>query len=191
MHPHARAPRFRRLSGTGAALVIAIGLASPVLAHALLASSQPAAGANLSSAPTEVVLTFTEAPDSKLSSIQVLGSTGTSVTTGPATAVAGSPSKLRVGLKGLKPGVYTVAWTTVSSVDGHLARGSFAFGVGATPPSSGSESSQASGSSPVSPVAVIGRWLLYGGLIVLLGAAFVALIVFPVSPRPTLPLVTW
>lgn len=191
MQRRARFHRFRRLASAGAALVIAIGLASPVLAHALLASSQPAAGANLSSAPTEVVLTFTEAPDPKLSSVQVLASTGTSVTTGPATGVAGSPAKLRVGLKALMPGVYTVAWTTVSSVDGHLARGSFAFGVGATPPSSGSQSTEAGGSSPVSPVAVVGRWLLYGGLIVLLGAAFVALVVFPVPPPPTLPLVTW
>src|SRR6478672_5543846 len=191
MHRHAHVPLFRRLAAAGAALVVAIGLASPALAHALLASSQPAAGSNLSSAPTEVVLTFTEAPDPKLSSVQVLGSTGTSVTAGPATGVAGSPTKLRVGLKALKPGVYTVAWTTVSSVDGHLARGSFAFGVGATPPSQGGESTEAGGSSPVSPVAVVGRWLLYGGLIVLLGAAFVALVVFPVPPPPTLPLVTW
>jgi copper transport protein len=171
--------------------VVAIGLASPAMAHALLASSQPAAGSNLSSAPNEVVLTFTEAPDPKLSSVQVLGSTGTSVTTGPAAGVAGSPTKLRVGLQALKPGVYTVAWTTVSSVDGHLARGSFAFGVGATPPSEGGESIETAGLSPVSPVAVAGRWLLYGGLIVLLGAAFVALVVFPIPPPPTVPLVLW
>src|SRR4029077_6902539 len=157
MNRHAQALRFRRLAAAGAGLVVAIGLASPAMAHALLASSQPAAGTNLSSAPTEVVLTFTEAPDPKLSSVQVLASTGTSVTTGPAASVAGSPTKLRVGLKALKPGVYTVAWTTVSSVDGHLARGSFAFGVGATPPSQGGESSEAGGSSPVPPVAGAGR----------------------------------
>jgi len=185
-----RGARARRLAAAGAALVVAIGLASPAIAHALLASSQPAAGSNLSSAPTEVVLTFTEAPDPKLSSIQVLSSTGTSVTTGTATGVVGSPTKLRVGLRELKPGVYTVAWTTVSSVDGHLARGSFAFGVGATPPTSG-VSTEAGGSSPVSPVSVVGRWLLYGGLIVLLGAAFVGLVVFPTPPPPTLPLVAW
>jgi copper transport protein len=184
-----RAPSFRGLLGAAAALAIAIGLASPVMAHALLSSSQPAAGANLSSAPKEVVLTFTEAPDPKLSSIQVLGSSGTSVTTGPATAVPGTPSKLRVGLQPLKSGVYTVAWTTVSSVDGHLARGSFAFGVGATPPSAGGGSSETAGSSSVSPVAVVGRWLLYGGLFLLLGAAFVGLVVFPTPPQPTLWLV--
>src|SRR5438105_3922559 len=191
MHPYLRATRLRRLAAAGAALVVAIGLASPAMAHALLASSQPAAWSNLSSAPTEVVLTFTEAPDPKLSSVKVLGSTGTSVTTGPATGVPGSPTKLRVGLKALKPGVYTVAWTTVSSVDGHLASGSFPFGVGATPPNLGSESAQAGGSSPVSPMAVVGRWLLYGGLFVMLGAAFVALVVFRVPPPATLPLVTW
>src|SRR2546426_6828867 len=160
MHPHLRATRLRRVTAAGAALVVAIGLASPAMAHALLASSQPAAGSNLSSAPTEVVLTFAEAPDPKLSSVQVLSSTGTSVTTGPATGVAGSPTKLRVGLKALQPGVYTVAWTTVSSVDGHLARGSFAFGVGATPPSEGGESPEGGRSAPGSPGGVGGR----GGL---------------------------
>jgi putative copper export protein/methionine-rich copper-binding protein CopC len=189
MNPHSRGARVRWLAA-GAGLVVAIGLASPVMAHALLSSSQPSAGSNLSSAPTEVVLTFTEAPDPKLSSIDVLASSGKSVTSGPATAVAGSPTKLRVGLGALKPGIYTVAWTTVSSVDGHLARGSFAFGVGATPPSS-TQVTQTLGSAPVSPVSVAGRWLLYGGLMVLLGAAFVGLVVFPTPPSPTLRLLTW
>ena len=189
MHQHPRGVRIRRLAAIGAALAVAIGLASPVMAHALLASSQPAAGTNLSKAPTEVILTFTEAPDPKLSSVQVLGPTGTSVTTGPATGVGGSPTKLRVGLQTLKSGVYTVAWTTVSSVDGHLARGSFAFGVGATPPTSGA-TTETTGSSPVSPVAVVGRWILYGGLVVLLGAAFVGLVIFPMPPPPTRSLVT-
>src|SRR2546426_9924822 len=124
MHPHLRATRLRRVTAAGAALVVAIGLASPAMAHALLASSQPAAGSNLSSAPTEVVLTFTEAPDPRLSSVQVLGSTGTSVTTGAATGVAGSPTKPRGGLQAPKPGGYTGAWTAVSPVDGHPARGS-------------------------------------------------------------------
>ena len=34
----------------------------------------------------------------------------------------------------LPDGVYTVAWRTVSAVDGHLATGSFAFGIGVAPP---------------------------------------------------------
>ncbi|TME31262.1 MAG: hypothetical protein E6I62_07545 [Chloroflexi bacterium] len=187
MNRHPGSARVRLLAAAGAGLAVAIGLASPVMAHALLASSQPAAGSNLSTAPTDIVLTFTEAPDPKLSSIQVLGSTGTSVTAGPTTAVAGSPTKLQVGLRPLKPGVYTVTWTTVSSVDGHLARGSFAFGVGATPPSTGSQT-ETTGSSPISPVGVVGRWVLYVGLMLLLGAAFVALVVFLAPPAPTLPL---
>ena len=190
MNRHPRTARARWLAAAGGALAVAIGLASPVLAHALLAASQPSAGSNLSSAPTEVVLTFTEAPDPKLSSVRVLSPTGTSVTSGPVAAVAGSPTKLRVGLVSLKPGVYTVAWTTISSVDGHLARGSFAFGMGATPPS-GTGPTESSGSSPVSPVGVAGRWILYGGLFVLLGAAFAGVIIFPAPPPPTLPLVIW
>jgi len=171
------------LAAASLALAAAIGLAGPASAHALLASSDPAVGANLDSAPTVVTLTFTESPDPRLSSIKVLDAAGASVTAGTATAIPGKPNELRVALKPLPKGIYTVSWRTVSSVDGHTATGSFAFGVGAAPPTT-STASSSSGEAPLRPVAVVGRWLLYAGLIVLLGAAFAGTLIFA-APPPT------
>ena len=110
---------------------------------------------------------------------------------GPSTAVAADPLKLTVPLQKLPSGVYTVAWRTVSAVDGHLASGSFAFGVGTAPPSPGAEATAGSGATPAgrgsttgsaagpSAAAILGRWLLFIGLIALLGSAVFGLIVAP------------
>ncbi len=141
------------------------------MAHALLQSSDPAAGSTVASAPSIITLTFGEAPDPKLSSVRVLDATGKNVASGPAAAVPGRPDQLQVGLGTVPEGVYTVSWRTVSTVDGHTVIGSFAFGVGVSPGRAGSDSGAvAPTSSSASPAADVSRFLLYLGLIVLLGA---------------------
>ncbi len=184
-------PTAGRVRAAALATTIAAGLLlclapARASAHALLVSASPAPGANLATAPAEVTITFTETPDPKLSTIKVLDASGTAVSTGPTNAVPGKPRDLTVAVGSLPNGVYTVAWRTLSTVDGHLAAGSYAFGVGSAPPpptGSSSGSVQASGSSAVSPFAVIGRWLLYLGLLLALGTAFVALFAYA-SPPP-------
>ncbi len=170
-----------RVAGIVAALVVAIGgflaTGEPAFGHALPQSSDPGRGADLTSSPTAVTIVFGERPDPKLSTIRVLDTSGASVTSGPTSAVATDPLTLTVPVRTLGSGVYTVAWRTVSAVDGHLATGTFAFGVGVSPPASASSA----GSSPTvasngpSPASIVGRWLLYLGLIPLAGAAFFAL----------------
>ena len=121
-----------------AALGLAATLALPatVLGHALPQSSVPSPGAQLTTSPGQVTITFGERPDPKLSTIKVLDTSGAAVTSGPSAAVTGNHLQLSVPLKANLPdGVYTVAWRTVSAVDGHLATGSFAFGVGVAHPS--------------------------------------------------------
>jgi copper transport protein len=122
-------------AAAGVSLAMLLGFVGLAAGHALLVSSDPAAGASLASAPSQVTLTFTEQPDPALSTIKVLATDGTSVGAGPVSAVPGQPKELRVALGKLQPGVYTVSWRTVSTVDGHLASGSFAFGVGVAAPS--------------------------------------------------------
>src|SRR5206468_7173450 len=93
----------------------------------------------------------------KLSAIKVLATDGSPVGAGPVSAVASQPKELRATLGPLQPGVYTVSWRTVSAVDGHLASGSFSFGVGVTPPSaapSAAGGSATSGTSTPTPIAV-------------------------------------
>ncbi len=153
--------------------VLAVG--GTASAHALLQSSDPAAGDTLTASPSAVTITFGETPDPKLSTIKVLDSAGNPVQTGATEAVDGHSDELTVSLPTLQPGVYTVSWRTVSTVDGHLATGSYAFGVGVSPPAAGSGSSgEVGGSSELTALAVAARWLLYAGLIVLLGACVMA-----------------
>jgi copper transport protein len=157
--------------------VLATSAAGPasVDAHALLRSSDPAAGATLGSAPGAVTLTFGETPDVRLTSVHVLDSAGTDHASGPPSRAPDPADSIQVPLDALPDGVYTVTWRTVSAVDGHVSAGTFAFGVGVAPPT-GPPGQLAGGTGQSgSPPAVATRWLLYLGLFALLGAAFVAL----------------
>ncbi len=182
---------------TPAALVVAAAagmlLAStptPAFAHALLRTSDPASGAVLGTAPVQVLITFTEAPDPQLSSIQVLDSSGATASKQPAQAVPGDPLQLRLPLPALPQGSYTVVWRTVSKVDGHVTGGSFAFGVGVAPVSTGGGGGGARvASTPIRPAAAAGRWALDWGLILLLGAGVAGTFVtrrFAAGHRPLL-----
>ena len=171
---------------TGLALAAVLALAGPSLAHALPQSSDPGPGTTLGTAPARVSITFGERPDPSLSSIKVLDTGGSAVTSGPTIAAPDNPLALEVPLRPLGDGVYTVAWRTVSAVDGHTAAGSYAFGVGTPPPSPGAGSAAASGataSAGPSVPSIVGRWLLYLGLVTLLGAAFFSAVIAPRSMR--------
>jgi copper transport protein len=146
-------------------------------AHAYLRSSQPAAGATLGSAPSSVVITFSEPPDPKLSSISVVDSSGTNHVAGPIATAASPAATISVPLDALSDGVYTVSWRAVSATDGHISAGSFVFGVGTPPPSEAPGQSTIGVSESGSPPAIAARWLLYLGIVALFGAAWVALAV--------------
>jgi methionine-rich copper-binding protein CopC len=92
------------ISAIGLALIVLLVLAGPAGAHALPQSSSPSVGATLSAPPTKVTITFGERPDPKLSAINVLDSTGTSVTAGPTAASSGDPLTLEVPLGPLAGG---------------------------------------------------------------------------------------
>jgi copper transport protein len=175
-------------------LAAMLALPGTVFGHALPQSSTPSPGATLTTPPSQVSIVFGERPDPNLSTIKVLDTTGTAVTAGPTATVPGKPLELAVPLKpDLPNGVYTVAWRTVSAVDGHLATGSFAFGIGVAPPTAGSSSSSATVTTSAGSTAgaIVGRWLLYLGLVGLLGlAVFRALVAHgsPASVRRVLPL---
>ena len=169
----------------GVAVTTLLVAAAPAGAHALPQSSDPAAGATLERAPVAVTIVFGEAPDPGLSVLRVLDSGGHDHVTGRAQVVAGDPRRLRAPLGKLVDGVYTVSWRTVSKVDGHLAAGTFSFGVGvaATGGVTGGFSSKAPSPTPLS---VVARWLLYVGLMGLVGAAFVAVACHRSVPRRVL-----
>ena len=108
----------------------ALALMTPVaaFAHAQLNHASPAAGSTVKAAPKEVTLSFTEAVEPKFSSIEVRDARGTAMQSAAAQGVAGNTAQLRVGLKPLPPGTYTVEWR-VLSVDTHRSQGRFTFAV--------------------------------------------------------------
>jgi copper transport protein len=179
---------MRRIARAGArsALVatLAVGwialFAGAASAHALLVPSkaEPPVGSTLQKAPSEIVATFTEPPDPGLSHLHVLNSSGQQVDKTPTEAVPGKPLELRLPLPSLPDGTYTVAWQTVSKVDGHVAADSYAFGVGVGPPATPAGGAPVVKTPSPSVLSVIGKWGLYAGVSVLFAAGAVSLLVF-------------
>lgn len=103
------------------ALLLLPLLAAEALAHASYVRSLPEQDARLPRPPTEVTVTFSEAPELRFSQIQVFDVDGSRVDDGQLSLV--DPVTLRVGLREIGEGGYTVAWRVLSSVDGHETRG--------------------------------------------------------------------
>jgi methionine-rich copper-binding protein CopC len=99
------------------------------LAHAHLDHASPAVGSTVAQPPTEVSLWFTEALEAKFSTVEVIDAQRRPVQAGPATLARDNTAQLRVPLKPLEPGTYTVIWR-VLSVDTHRTQGDFTFRVG-------------------------------------------------------------
>ncbi len=164
-----------------AAVVGAAALPAAAAAHSALESSDPAADASVPVSPRQIVLTFSEAPDAELSLIRVLDAQGAAVPGMSAPQVVpGASAALQVTpSEPLADGVYTVNWRVVSSVDGHVESGAFAFGVGEQPAPDSAIVVELLHTSPwASALAGVGRWLLYAGLALLVGAATTSLIVY-------------
>src|SRR5512144_905860 len=99
------------------AAVLSLGGAGAAFAHADLASADPAAGVTVTTAPTAISITFTEAVEAKYSSIEVLDAAGTRVDDGKAQTAPGNEKLLSVGLKPLAPGTYKVIWRATAADD--------------------------------------------------------------------------
>ena len=181
-----RAARYPRTLVAPALLLLlaaawAAAFPAGAAAHAVLESTNPAADASVATAPEHIVLTFSEDPDVALSLIRVLDASGKTApgVSGPE-AVPGDPLSLQVTPSSqLAGGVYTVNWRVVSAVDGHVESGAFAFGVGETPAPGSAVVVELLHASPwARALAVIGRWLLYVSLALLIGAASTSLFVY-------------
>ena len=104
-------------------------LASPaVQAHAFLDHASPAVGSSVPSAPNAVTMWFTQQLEPAFTTATVTDASGNSVNSGAATVDAKDPTEMRVPLKPLAPGTYSVAWHALS-VDTHTTQGHFTFKV--------------------------------------------------------------
>jgi len=97
-------------------------------AHALLDHADPRVG-NTVTKPRIVSLWFTQNLESSFSTIEVLDANGARVNAGNAVVDSNDRKLLRVPVKALPAGTYTVKWH-VLSVDTHTTEGNFIFHVG-------------------------------------------------------------
>jgi copper resistance protein C len=95
-------------------------------AHALLDHADPRVGNTVN--PRMVSLWFTQNLESSFSGIEVLDANGQPVNTGRAVVDSNDRELLRVPVKALPAGTYTVRWH-VLSVDTHTTQGNFTFRV--------------------------------------------------------------
>jgi copper transport protein len=158
------------------------------LAHAYPVASQPAANSTVQTAPAVVTISFSEAVEPALSSLEVYDDQRRSATSGPAVVDSADPRLLRVPLRAQLPdGTYTVVWHVVSADDGHSTAGVFAFGVGQAaqaPVVSPRQLGAASGQTATVP-GVVGRFLVYLGALILLGVSLFVLLIRGPAEAPT------
>jgi copper transport protein len=121
-----------------------------------------------------VRIVFSEAPDPRGSEIAVFDASGARVDTG-AVSGADEPNSLRVALREIGVGGYIVAWTALSTVDGHHTRGSFVFAVGDAPLPAIADVPE--GAAPPRSLELAGRALSFGGMALLVGGALFGILV--------------
>jgi methionine-rich copper-binding protein CopC len=107
-------------------LAVTAALATPAVAsaHARLVSSEPAADSSLAAAPTEVTATFNEELEPAFAAMTVVGPDQGQWAAGPP-EVSDTEMSMPVKPLGLA-GTYTVNFR-VTSADGHVVEGSWAF----------------------------------------------------------------
>lgn len=124
MRSPVRALRLAVALGLGVLLV----LPGVVVAHAALDVPTPADGAILEGSPPVIKGTFTQDMDPETSSLDLRNAAGDVLAEG---GVAADDSRRMVieGVPELAPGEYEVRWTTLSTEDGEVERGTWSFTV--------------------------------------------------------------
>jgi len=118
-----------RLIVAAAVLAGVVTLGAPtVQAHAFLDHASPAVGSTVPTPPEAVTMWFTQELEPAFTTATVTDASGNTVDAGPAQVDPKEPTQLRVALKKLSPGTYTVAWHALS-VDTHTTTGHFTFTV--------------------------------------------------------------
>ncbi len=148
-----------------------LAAAAPTAAHAELRASNPPANASLPAAPDELVLEFTEPVDGATAVVELLDVEQRPVAGLGEVRPEDAGLRIVVVSPDLDDGIYVVRYQVLSTVDGHVTGGSFAFQVdqgGAAPPPAVAPTTSSPGADPSSAVA---RWAALLGALVLVGAS--------------------
>ncbi|MEX0984603.1 MAG: copper resistance protein CopC, partial [Actinomycetota bacterium] len=154
-----------------AAWMTAMGAGSAA-AHAGFVSSDPTDGTSLRVSPSTISIVFTETPDLGLSNVDLLDAGGAERSLGLLEAVP--PLGVAAAVKETLPdGVYTVSWRVVSTEDGHVTAGAFAFAVGDAAAPTGAATEETV--TRPTPGSVAAKVALYAGIALLIACAAVGL----------------
>ena len=165
--------KFKKISTiTLMVLVASLLVTGNARAHALLLRSLPVANSELPQSPEKIEMWFSEPLEADFSSARVLTISGEEIPLGAAELDPNDPTHLTASLNQLAPGIYTVAWKTLSRTDGHEWYGSFPFTVlnsdGTRPDGTAAVLDLENRGELPSLLQTISRWLvLMGGILFL------------------------
>jgi len=196
------------------AIIVALSAVTAVTAgaHGKLKSARPARGSQLSVAPTELRLEFTESPEVALARFELVGPDGKAIELGPLTRADQLGRTLTADIRAaLTNGTFTVKWR-IAGADGHPVSGSYQFSIaapatGLSQPNAPITAPPATAAGAANPdsmsmmhhdpqqmpegdgfgVGSVGyiaiRWLLVSGLLIVIGAVAFRYIVLKVLLR--------
>ncbi len=165
--------KFKKISAiTLMVFVASLLVTGNALAHALLLRSLPVANSELPQSPEKIEMWFSEPLEADFSSARLLTTSGEEIRIDSAELDPNDPTHITVSLSQLDPGIYTVAWKTLSRTDGHEWYGSFPFTVlnpdGTRPDGTAAVLDLENRSELPTLLQTISRWLaLMGGILFL------------------------
>lgn len=188
----------RRFVATALAALALLATPLVLYAHARLVRSTPAEDARLDAPPSALTLWFSEQPEVRFTSIQLVDSAGGAVSLGAVSRLARDASAVTIPVAAqLRRGRYTIVWRTAGA-DGHPSSGRVPFTVlnaapGAAPvvaPSAtttqttpaASPAIGANSAVQVAPTATFStavRWAELVSVITMIGAIIFRLVVLP------------
>ena len=132
-------------------------------AHSLPVTESPAPDSIIKKGeplPSRIVIDFSERPEPAVSTITVLNGKNERVDNGNFVIIGDHSREAMTTLNTTKltDGVYTVSWMTQSSDDGHIARGSYVFGIGNVGPSAATSSIGGTNQQHVQVQTVTSNW---------------------------------
>jgi len=156
--------------------------------HAVQLASDPAPNEELTEAPETISINFSEPLEPSVTTVQLWDTTPEEIPVSEPTYQTEDSLTVDV-MEELEPGIYTVIWRNLSTVDGHTWAGSFSFTVleadgtvpeGAVPASLLDIAGTPSNTPEL--LDTVARWIvLIGSAVMLGGVAYVALVVLPAT----------
>jgi copper transport protein len=165
-----RRPSARVLVALAAFVAVCWVLPATAAAHADLIGATPTPNATLGEAPEAITISLTEPIDPDTAFIDLLDGSQVRVPGIGALDVAADGRVVRATVPDLAPGIYTVSYQVVSTVDGHATTGRFAFRIDPTGAAAPPTVPVTATSPSVDLLTIAARWIALVALLVATGS---------------------